>query len=99
MRPVAVTRRPYMRRVRQKFKEQTKALLDYLKSRPCADCGGTYPPIAMDFDHRPGETKQFCLSDAGLRSWPRILDEARKCDVVCANCHRIRTWERRQARS
>lgn len=61
------------------------------KSVPCADCGGTFPPCVMDFDHRPGETKLFSLGDHRRRSMGQVRLEREKCDVVCANCHRIRT--------
>lgn len=59
----------------------------------CADCGYDTNPVAMEFDHVRGEKKapvgnmQYC-------SWPRIWEEIMKCDVVCSNCHRIRTYER-----
>jgi hypothetical protein len=33
-----------------------------LKSRPCADCGGTYPPPVMHWDHLPGHEK---IEDVG----------------------------------
>jgi hypothetical protein len=50
----------------------------------------------MDFDHVRGE-KLFDVSrmvGPGL-SLELIKAEIAKCDVVCANCHRIRTFERR----
>jgi hypothetical protein len=50
----------------------------------------------MDFDHRPGAKKRAVVSD--LLNSPRLLEEALKCDVVCANCHRERTHRRRLAR-
>lgn len=62
-----------------------------LKNRPCMDCGGRFPLEAMDFDHRPGEVKTRMLSRMYAYSESRIREEASKCDVVCANCHRIRT--------
>jgi hypothetical protein len=54
----------------------------------------------MDFDHREGEEKCFNLSIAAGQtrlSWAKMLAEIAKCDVVCANCHRERTHQRRLA--
>lgn len=61
------------------------------KAQPCADCLGTFPPCAMDFDHVRG-VKEFGVAAGICRvSDQRLLAEIAKCDVVCANCHRIRT--------
>ena len=69
----------------------------YKMERGCADCGYNAHPEALDFDHRPGETKMLNigqkLCNVGLA---RIKEEIVKCDVVCSNCHRVRTWKRRQ---
>lgn len=71
-------------------------LLDQLRSIPCADCGGTFAQCSMDFDHRDPSTKvravMSMISNFGLE---KILAEVAKCDIVCANCHRLRTFERR----
>ena len=69
--------------------------LRVLKSEPCLDCGNRFPPEAMDFDHRPGTEKfgqisQLCRE----QSWSAVLEEIEKCDVVCSNCHRVRTSRR-----
>jgi hypothetical protein len=70
------------------------ALLAAIKlERGCADCGYRKDPRAMDFDHVRGE-KSFNLSQSGSIKLERILAEVEKCDVVCANCHRIRTFDR-----
>ena len=49
----------------------------------------------MDFDHRDATTKTFIVSDivnhSGMKA---ILEEIAKCDLVCSNCHRIRTFSR-----
>lgn len=69
------------------------------KRVPRADCGKRYPHYVMDFDHRPGEKKSFNLAIAAGQtrlSWEKIAAEIAKCDVVCANCHRIRTHRRRK---
>lgn len=65
--------------------------------RPCYDCGGVFPPEAMDWDHRPGVEKCFDVSK-GVRSYSEdvVIDEINKCQLVCACCHRIRTVNRRQ---
>lgn len=64
------------------------------KNRPCADCGGLFPSYVMDFDHLDGTEKYKQVSKLTAHSWQRIKDEIAKCEVVCANCHRIRTYER-----
>lgn len=64
-----------------------------LKDHPCSDCGNKFPPECMDFDHRDRSQKKFGISGAisSTRSKESILKELEKCDLVCANCHRIRT--------
>lgn len=71
---------------------RVKAYIDSLKSGPCLDCGNPYPPCAMDFDHRPGEEKLLDVSKCQTRT--QVDLEVPKCDLVCSNCHRIRTWKR-----
>jgi hypothetical protein len=60
----------------------------------CVDCGYANHPVALDFDHIIG-TKLFDPSRSPTLS--AALDEIKKCEVVCANCHRIRTYERHMA--
>jgi hypothetical protein len=63
-----------------------------LKNGPCADCGGRFPSVCMDFDHRDPSTKVDNISTlASKGSWSSVLAEVAKCDLVCANCHRIRS--------
>lgn len=62
------------------------------KDKPCADCNIAFPYFVMDFDHVRDE-KRFDISAAhklGV-TFADLLDEIEKCDVVCANCHRVRT--------
>src|SRR5689334_22480595 len=66
-----------------------KKILSELKAAPCMDCGNSFPPCAMDFDHRPGEIKISQISTLVLTG--RIdaaHEEIKKCDLICANCHR-----------
>ena len=60
---------------------------------PCTDCHVQYPYYVMDFDHLRDKTaliKKFVRDNnkSGLEI------EIKKCELVCANCHRIRTNQR-----
>jgi len=61
---------------------------------PCVDCGRTYPWPVMEFHHREGEEKRGNVSSMMSQSLAlkTIQDEINKCDVLCANCHRLRTF-------
>lgn len=71
-----------------------RELVSSLKAQPCGDCGVSYPSFVMDFDHRPGEVKVGGVGRLATATRQRLLEEIAKCDVVCANCHRIRTATR-----
>ncbi len=75
------------------LKDGIREFIAELKDVPCTDCGNRYPTVAMDFDHVRGK-KLFGLAFAAceLKSKRSLLAEAAKCEVVCANCHRIRTF-------
>lgn len=79
----------------KRYRDKRRAFLDALKDRPCVDCGIQYPPHVMDFDHRNSETKTKVLAHMVYMNHEAVLKEAAKCDVVCSNCHRVRTYERR----
>lgn len=62
------------------------------RGRPCSDCGVSYPPYVMDFDHRDPSTKLFGIGEGQVtKSFDELKAELAKCDLVCANCHRERT--------
>jgi hypothetical protein len=67
-----------------------------LKSKPCHDCGQSFPTCCMDFDHRKGEHKEYNVGSMFAHHYGRTLIETElaKCDLVCANCHRILTQNR-----
>ena len=75
--------------------QRNRQYIDEKKSVPCTDCGGTFPLECMDFDHVRGEKKYNIGSLIGCAK-ARIDEELAKCEVVCANCHRIRTKNRGQ---
>lgn len=70
--------------------------IDSLKNKPCVDCKFPYPPYVMHFDHLYG--KSYNISEMHNRGFSkkRILEEIAKCELVCANCHAIRTHDRQR---
>lgn len=59
------------------------------------DCGNTYDIICMDFDHRPDEKKLGSIFSF-WKDEEKFWAEVTKCDVICSNCHRLRTKMRGQ---
>jgi hypothetical protein len=81
--------------IRNELRLAHRRIIEAAKSRPCADCGVRYPPYVMDFDHVRG-TKLWAIGEKkGAVSTAALLAEIAKCEVVCANWHRIRTYRRR----
>ena len=75
------------------FFKTAREYIRSLKSKPCADCGGVFDPVCMDFDHVRGVKVIQVSRLVGCRK-EKILEEVAKCDIVCSNCHRVRTYNR-----
>lgn len=80
---------------RRRLRARVLALLREHKDKPCADCGRTLPAEAMDLDHVRGWKRGGAgwIRQQGL---PAARTELAKCEVVCVNCHRARTTNRRR---
>lgn len=99
--------RSYRARLGNGFKEPNSATKrinrDYvneLKAKtPCADCGQKFKiPWQLDFDHRPGVLKCGGIATIACSNTLEFLKkEIAKCDLVCANCHKVRTYARGKA--
>lgn len=75
-------------------KKEIQAYVKALKEdNPCTDCGQHFPYYCMEFDHRDPSTKLTNISRL-IRYWGRkkLDEELEKCDLVCGNCHRKRTF-------
>lgn len=74
---------------RNKLREQNaRKVFEYLKQNPCTNCGESNP-VVLEFDHRDRTDKIESISNLiNNSSWKRIETEIKKCDVLCANCHR-----------
>lgn len=91
------TKRQYLDRNLRSYASRRELVIK-AKLQPCVDCGIQYPYYVMDLDHREGVTKMFSLHKVHNATKKAILQEIAKCDVVCANCHRERTHQRRMKR-
>lgn len=79
----------------QKYRRRNKQFVWELKmNNPCKDCGGFFHPAAMDFDHISDDKVKDVSRLVRDSSLERIKREIEKCDLVCSNCHRIRTYNR-----
>lgn len=86
------------RRISNKEKREIRGdrncefIWNFLLTNPCMDCGESNP-IVLDFDHKNPKEKFKNISDMrrSAYSLEKIKEEIDKCEVVCANCHRIRT--------
>ena len=86
---VSISRAARRRRLRE--------LVVAAKSVRCADCGHRHAPESMDFDHVRGSKVDTISRLIMTGAEAALRDEIAKCDVVCANCHRLRTLARRLA--
>ena len=57
----------------------------------CLDCAKVYPVEVYDFHHRDPKTKRLTIGQSIVDVSLEVLErEADKCDLLCANCHRVR---------
>lgn len=86
----------YVRYTRPDVERKTIIVHAYKLEKGCADCGYNLHPAALEFDHLPGTEKKFNVGEKiGVYKFERLWEEIAKCEVVCANCHAIRTESRR----
>lgn len=81
-----------------KYKYAARSIVNKIKENPCMDCNIVFPEECMDFDHVKGK-KYANISTIvnGKRtvSLAVLHKELLKCELVCSNCHRMRTKARR----
>ncbi len=85
---------------KERYRQERKRFIEKLKQgKPCLDCKRLFPPYVMDYDHKEGNLKVASISWMVLHdtsNLEKIKLEIEKCELVCANCHRIRTHDRIQ---
>lgn len=85
----------YKQNARRLQRQCRERIFEYKKTHPCKDCGNVDPRV-LEFDHLKNKSFNISTMTKYSCSWRNIMKEISKCDVVCANCHKIRTYERRR---
>jgi len=88
----------YLNRTRTReilvIEDNQRRVAKYLSCHPCVDCGCADVRV-LEFDHVRGKKADDISRMIGQGfSWSTIETEIAKCEVRCANCHRIREGER-----
>jgi hypothetical protein len=84
-------------RSRRARRENYERMRQYLAEHPCVDCGETDPTV-LEFDHLGDKWMNVAQIVRNSYPWSTVLREIAKCEVVCANCHRRRTYYRMGSR-
>lgn len=89
----------YRKRINRQQNERARAIRAHVNAvkveRGCVDCGYRSHHAALDFDHVGGDK---AINVCNAKSIAQAEREIAKCVVRCSNCHRVKTWERLQAR-
>jgi 5-methylcytosine-specific restriction endonuclease McrA len=84
--------------VTDRIARNRQAIREWMETAPCADCGSTFPWYVLEFDHVDGrrkvENRSFISTVQTLGSLQRKMARE-NVQIVCANCHAIRTHTRR----
>lgn len=83
----------YLKRNKIKRERLRQFLRNLKEAAPCPDCGVRYPYYVMEFDHQRDKLFNVGEYAANNNSWRVLKEEIAKCEIVCANCHRLRTYK------
>jgi transposase len=85
------------RRRRNSREEFKKELARIKESSGCVDCNKKFPHYVLEFDHVPerGEKINGVYKVGVIKGFAEAMKEIEKCDIVCANCHKTRTYKRK----
>lgn len=82
----------YVKYTRPDMERKAAIIKQYKLDQGCTDCGYNAHSVALEFDHLPGTVKLFNVGQKiGTWSMAKLMAEIAKCEVVCANCHAVRT--------
>lgn len=68
-------------------RKKIKADLVAYHGGKCVRCGYSKSVVALTFHHRDPAEKEFKISSSNFIGWDKVLEESKKCDLLCLNCH------------
>tara|TARA_E500000331_G_scaffold327224_1_gene345994 strand:- start:84 stop:476 length:393 start_codon:yes stop_codon:yes gene_type:complete len=78
---------------RENGRKNRKFLQEYKLKKGCAKCGYKEHHAALEFNHIDPSKKSGNIAEKATNwSFKKLLKEVEKCEVLCANCHRVHTW-------
>jgi hypothetical protein len=83
----------YKKNIKEAKLNNAQFIRDLKSTTPCKDCGKVFPYYVMDFDHLTDKKFNIARS-VRVKGINQIKEEISKCDIVCSNCHRVRTFSR-----
>ncbi len=91
-------RQDYIDKAKRRREKNWQYIKDIKKKGKCVDCGIKDYRV-LEFDHMPQFPKYKMISKMANEGYsiPKLEEEINKCELRCANCHRVKTYERRQA--
>ena len=75
--------------------EIRKYIQEFKSNKSCADCKENYPYWILEFDHLGNKEFNISRYKTHTASLNKVKEEIQKCEVVCSNCHKNRTFNRR----
>mgnify|MGYP001015714682 CR=1 FL=1 len=72
---------------RERWKDRKRKAVELMGGK-CSSCGYKKSLAALDFHHLNPEIKDLDWGKMKLRKWSTVVEELKKCILVCSNCHR-----------
>lgn len=89
--PLKTHEETYQRKDKGRRVDEMKKVIREMFGDKCMECGDVLLPKEMEFHHRNPEEKVDNVSDLmRIASRDEVIEEVKKCDVVCRNCHRLK---------
>lgn len=85
-----------IREIQKEYVEKRrKWFTEYKSTLKCSRCPENHPSC-LEFHHIDPKTKRFEISESinkKIKLKEEILEEIKKCEILCSNCHRKLHWK------